>query len=171
MYLWRTGGWCAISIVPSPSPIPGPNLSPLSPSPSPSIPFPSPLPTPLPRRLDAAPTPPRRLDARPAPPPAPLRPAQAQGRSASTSSASAVGRGRCSVGPSRGCVLAAGAHRRRRRQRLQRPHRPQQRSHSTARSQGVESTAAEEPCRQPPAWSGPSPNNPAILPQDPGRCR
>ena len=49
MYLWRTEGWCAISIVPSPS-----------------IPFPSPLPTPLPRRLDAAPSsssPPRRPDA------------------------------------------------------------------------------------------------------------
>ena len=68
MYLWRTEGWCAISIVP-------PSIFPPRPSipfsPSPSIPFPSPLPTPLPRRLDAAPSsssPPRRRCPFPSPP-------------------------------------------------------------------------------------------------------
>ena len=77
MYLWRTEGWCAISIVPPPSIVPprrGPPLSlaldPLSlPRPRPR----SPSPTPLPRPLDAAPTPlPRRPDDAAPPPPSPI---------------------------------------------------------------------------------------------------
>ena len=71
IYLWRTEGWCAISIVP-----------PTSAEPSPSIPFPSPLPRPRPRPRSPSPLLSRRR--RPAAPP-PSTPA----RSAATSARAA----------------------------------------------------------------------------------